>query len=444
MRVAEQEARGGRNEGIRRVVAQYALSGIGALILLGAAGVYLLERVGRREAIRNARQVAEVAGRGVAEPELTAAVLHGDATAVGRFDRIVRRGVLDGRVVRVKVWRPDGEIVYSDEHRLIGSRYPLGDDERRALATGKAKAEISDLSKRENRFERRFDKLLEVYLPISTTGGHKVLFEVYLRFSSVAANGRRIWTTFAPVLIGGLLLLYLVQVPLAWSMARGLRQGQLERERLLQRAIDASDTERRRIARDLHDGVVQSLAGVSYSLAAAADRLEGDGRPSADAVRLRQAAADTRQSMRDLRSLIVEISPPNLHEEGLGNALGDLLSSLSAAGVQTSLDVDRGLELAPDTEALVFRVAQEAVRNAGAHANAGQVALTLVADDGRTRLVVEDDGAGFSPRDLERRRTEGHVGLSLLSGLVADAGGTLEVDSKPGEGTRLTAEVPRR
>jgi signal transduction histidine kinase len=306
-------------------------------------------------------------------------------------------------------------------------------------------ADVSNLSEPENRYERSYHKLLEVYLPVKTAGGHDVLFEVYLRFSSVAANGNRIWTTFAPVLIGGLLLLYLVQVPLAWSMARGLRQGQLERERLLQRAIDASDTERRRIARDLHDGVVQSLAGVSYSLAAAADRLEGNGKPMADAAaRLRQAAADTRQSMRDLRSLIVEIAPPNLHEEGLDNALGDLLSSLDAAGVRTRLDVDRSLELAADTEALVFRVAQEAVRNAGSHARASQVSLTLVADDGRARLIVEDDGAGFSPDDLERRRAEGHVGLSLLSGLVADAGGTLVVDSKPGHGTRLTAEVPRR
>jgi len=425
-------------------VTQFLLAGLAAVLLITAASVYVVRRNASSEAVRDAREVAAIDGHAIVEPVLGDDVLAGDPAARARLDDIVRRRVLTERAVRVKVWSPDGRVLYSDEHRLIGDRFTLGTAELAAFREGRVDADVSDLTEAENRYERAYHKLLEVYLPISTTGGHKVLFEVYLRFSSVAANGRRIWTTFAPVLIGGLLLLYLVQVPLAWSMARGLRQGQLERERLLQRAIDASDTERRRIARDLHDGVVQSLAGVSYSLAAAADRLEGDGRPSADAVRLRQAAADTRQSMRDLRSLIVEISPPNLHEEGLGNALGDLLSSLSAAGVQTSLDVDRGLELAPDTEALVFRVAQEAVRNAGAHANAGQVALTLVADDGRARLAGEDDGAGFAPRDLGRRRTEGHVGLSLLSGLVADAGGTLEVDSKPGEGTRLTAEVPRR
>src|SRR2546428_777244 len=117
-----------------------------------------------------------------------------------------------------------------------------------------------------------------------------------------------------PGRVGRLLLLFLVQVPLAWSMARGLRQGQEERERLLQRAIDASDAERRRIARDLHDGVVQSLAGVSYSLAAAAERLDG-GPDGADVGRgLRQAAADTPRSQRHLGSPIIEIAPPNLHD----------------------------------------------------------------------------------------------------------------------------------
>src|SRR5205814_6728449 len=154
---------------------------------------------------------------------------------------------------------------------------------------------------------------------------------------------------------------------------------------------------RKRIARDLHDGVVQSLAGVSYSLTAAADRLQdnGDGRVEV-AASLRQAAADTRQSMRDLRSLIVEIAPPDLHEEGLDSALGELLAPLEGSGVQTSLEVDRALVLTPGTQALLYRVAQEAVRNATSHAAAGRVSLSLEASDGRVRIVVQDDGRGFS------------------------------------------------
>jgi two-component system NarL family sensor kinase len=153
----------------RRVVLQYALSGLAALILLGAAGVYLLRNVGRDEAIRNARQVAVLAGRGVVEPALTPGLLDGDPAEIARLDRVVRRGVLGTRLVRVKIWDAKGTIVYSDEHRLIGSRYPLGADELHAITTGTTEAEVSDVSRPENRFERPFDKLLEVYLRIGVT-----------------------------------------------------------------------------------------------------------------------------------------------------------------------------------------------------------------------------------------------------------------------------------
>src|SRR5205823_6043291 len=251
-----------------------------------------------------------------------------------------------------------------------------------------------------------------------------------------------IWGSFVPVMIGGLLLLFLVQVPLAWSMARGLRQGQEERERLLRRALDASDAERRRIARDLHDGVVQSLAGVSYSLAAAADRLDGEPGSGDVGVSLRQAAADTRRSMRDLRSLIVEIAPPNLHAEGLDNAVGELVAPLAAEGVETTVDIDDAAAPSADAQTLLYRVAQEAVRNVAAHAHATRLNVSLARDNGRARLVVADNGQGFPPDRLEQRREEGHLGLTLLTGLVAEAGGRLVVASTPGQGTRLEAELP--
>src|SRR4051812_49909078 len=103
------------------------------------------------------------------------------------------------------------------------------------------------------------------------------MLETCLRLSSVAASGRRIWLSFLPALVLALLLLELLQVPLAWSLLRRVQAGQLEREALLRRAVDASDAERRRIAADLHDGVVQTLASVSYGLAAVDERLAAQG-----------------------------------------------------------------------------------------------------------------------------------------------------------------------
>src|SRR5438067_928207 len=95
-----------------------------------------------------------------------------------------------------------------------------------------------------------------------------------------------------------------------------------------------------------------------------------------------------------------------------------------------------------ETQTLVYRVAEEAVRNVAAHAQATRLSVSLARDNGRARLVVADDGLGFTADRLEQRREEGHLGLTLLTGLVAEAGGRLVVDSTPGQGTRLEAEVP--
>ncbi len=186
----------------------------------------------------------------------------------------MRSRVVVDPVVRVKLWTPDGRIVYSDEHRLIGSRYSLSAEDRASFSSKEVDAEISDLGRPENRFEKRFHKLLEVYFPVHTPSGKPLLFESYIRYSSVSATGRRIWLPFLLTLIVALAVLWIVQIPLAARLERRLRARQREREELLVRAIEASDVERRRIAADLHDGAVQDLAGISYSLDVAANQAE--------------------------------------------------------------------------------------------------------------------------------------------------------------------------
>jgi signal transduction histidine kinase len=234
-------------------------------------------------------------------------------------------------------------------------------------------------------------------------------------------------------MIGALILLALIQLPLAWWLARRIERGQRERERLLRHAIEASDVERRRIAQDLHDGVVQDLAAVSYSLAAAAE-----GAPAPYDHDLRSAAAETRHGIGQLRTLLVDIYPPELHRAGLGASLADLLGSAEARGLETSLEVDPDLQLEAETEALFFRIAQEAVRNAVKHAGAQAVSVDVYATETGARLVVEDDGRGFDPSAVE---AEGHFGLRVLEDLAQEAGGELEIDSAPGAGTRVVAVV---
>jgi signal transduction histidine kinase len=355
--------------------------------------------------------------------------------------------VLLSPVVRVKIWRGDGTVLYSDEPRLIGERYHLGEDEQEARSNLGTDAELSDLRRPENRFERRFHSLREVYMGLTPVkGGSPVLFEEYLLDSSITRSRSRIFSEFAPIFGGALALLALIQMPLAASLQQRLRSGQREREQLLRQAITASETERRRIARDLHDGVVQDLAAVSYTLSSAGAGL-GDGSepPSTNGGTMRSrlaiddAGATVRQSIRQLRSLLLELYPPSLHRQGLHRAILDLLAGFEPAGVDTSMDYDEDVTLDDAHEALIYRAVQEALRNVAAHANATYVRVSLQTDDGTATLRVQDNGDGFDPVDDDRPR----FGLTMLEDLATHSGGSLELISRRGEGTTVRLTVPQ-
>jgi signal transduction histidine kinase len=417
---------------------QFILAGAAAMLIAVLAISLASRRVGEREAIVEARSESLVKAQGLVEPVLTDALLEGDPDAIEAIDDVVRDDVLSGSLVRVKIWSEDGRVLYSDEERQIGEQYELGDEELDALDAGVVEAEVSDLSKPENAFEREEGKLLEVYLPIATPSGELVLYESYFLYDTVEESGDRIWRSFAPFTIGVVVVLQLVQIPLAFSLARRLRLRQLEREDLLERAISASEHERRRIAQDLHDGVVQDLAGVSYSLAAI-----GRQRDDPNAAELEAAGDSVRSSIEALRTLLVELYPPNLAEEGLAPALADLLARARAVGLETSVDT-AGLDATIPLTAsrLVYRAVQEALRNVIAHAEATSVTVGAASEAGRVWAEVVDDGRGFDLAEASASPGGGHVGLLAMRDLVAEAGGRLEISSRPGAGTTVRIEVP--
>jgi len=385
---------------VARAVAGFAIAGLVALIGVTVATYVASRHMGTSIAVRDARRDTALIARTAIQPTLTNGLAHAEPAAVARMDAEVRSRVLDHNLVRVKIWRADGLIVYSDQHALIGSTY-------------------------------------EVYQPVRTPDGRRLLFETYFRYDEVAADGHQVWNGFWPMTLVALLGLGALQIPLAWSMARRLRSGQERQELLLRRAIDASDAERRRIASDLHDGVVQDLASVSFSLAAVKPKPDSRSRDA-----LRDAAAGTRRSIKALRSLLVEIYPPSLREAGLRAALSDLASPLSAHGIEARVDMPDDISYPSDTEAVLYRAAQEAVRNVVAHADAQHLDITLSRPDHRAVLDVTDDGVGFDLATLPDRVRDGHVGLRVLSDLVADAGGRVAVVSRPDFGTSIHVEVP--
>ena len=424
---------------VARAVATFALAGLIALAGVAIATYGVSRHAGTDAAVRDVRRDTGILARTAIEPALTDSLLAVDHSAVIAMDGEVRSRVLDHDLVRVKLWREDGTIVYSDEPRLIGTSYQLAEDDLAVFHTGAAAAGVSDLSRPENRFERSFGKLLEVYQPVHSPGRQTLLFETYFRYDAVTAGGRRAWRDFFPIMLVALVALEALQLPLAWSMARRVRAGQQRQDVLMRRAVEASDAERRRIARDLHDGVVQDLASVSYSLASIEGKVDDAGREA-----LHEAAMGTRRSIRALRSLLVEIYPPSLRDAGLRVALSDLAAPLGARGIDTDVELPDDLRFPPDVEALLYRAAHEAVRNVVAHAGAQHVHIRLSRPDHRAVLDIDDDGVGFDARASVQRPAKGHVGLRVLTELVADAGGSVDVMSRPGEGTRIHLEVPTR
>ena len=419
-----------------RPLIAFVLLGVVALALVAVPGVIVIRRLATDQALAEARQLTVVTSR-VVERRVNEGLLTGDAESLAAVATVVRDAVLHDPVVRVKIWTPEGRIVYSDASALIGSSYALGAEDVEVLRSGGVVSELSDLSRPENRSETDFGELMEVYTRIEAPDGTPLLFETYQRASTIADRRRELAATFAPVLIATLAALALLEIPLAWAFGRRVRMAARDRERLMQRAIESSDRERRRIAGDLHDGPVQELVGLSMRLSAAAETV-GD---PASSTTLRDTASSVRGSVRTLRSAIVGIYPPNLRQAGLTAALSDLVARLDPQGIEATLEVETGAGFGPVTDELLYRAAQEALRNVEAHAGAAHVRLVVRHESDRAVMEIIDDGRGIAPDDADRARAEGHMGLSILSDIVRDGGGILTVRPNANGGTVVHVET---
>jgi two-component system NarL family sensor kinase len=407
-------------------VARFAMAGLVAAVVLAALTGVLAREAGAVEATRSFERLAAVIAGGVIAPRVTPELLAGDPTALERLGRASRQLQASGPLVDVSVRDADGTVLWAARPGTTGTAAPLGADQQRALATGSV---VSDTG----------DDMITASVGVRDAAGTPRLVELSERYDDVAANARTVWQHIAPASLGALLLLELVQVPLAWGLARRVRRHQEAEAMLLQAALDASDAERRRIAGEVHDDVVPGLAAMTYDLDAA--RLaQPDGQPTAAV--LTRTADGLRGSMRQLRALLADLSPSRLPDAGLGAGLGIVAARTEARGVRVDLSApDLGDVPRPAAE-VVFRCAQEALRNVVAHSGAESVEMLVTLDAEEVCLVVDDDGRGFDGDRLAHSEETGHLGLHALADLVADAGGSLTASSAPGQGTRLVVRVP--
>jgi signal transduction histidine kinase len=208
-------------------------------------------------------------------------------------------------------------------------------------------------------------------------------------------------------------------------------QAQLEQVRASRaRIVEAGDAERRKLERDLHDGAQQRLVTLSLALGMARDRAKGAD-PDLESL-IASASKEAREALLELRELARGIHPAVLTETGLAGAVQALAERSPVATAITCVPPGR---FPAAIEATAYFVVSEALANVAKHAQADAAKVAIRQPPGRLVVQVTDDGRGGA-------RYEGGSGLRGLADRVASVGGVLRIDSPPGSGTRLEADIP--
>lgn len=421
---------------VRRALVRHAmLTGLVALVLsvVMFAGVWT---IARNESLRTAQQVAtQVAD---AMTVSLSARDYGQPLS-GRHDEMVRElapFLRSGMVHRVKVWIAEGlraRVVFSDEPRNEGDVRTFSTALAARLDAGEAVAETVPRDD-EHRFETVEDReLVEVHLGFTDAAGSTMRLEVYVPVDVESAS-RHAAAVLLPLMLGGLLALGLLTIPITVALARRMERERVERHEALRYGLAASELERRELAQQLHDGVIQDLAGTGMLLDAirrAADR-GGHGQL------LDRAHQLVEKDVRVLRGLATELLPPAPTGTDLRAALVELADQLRGGSPvpAVTVEVEPSEPTAAAAVTLLHQVARELLRNALRHGAARCVEVHVRPAGCGLELTVADDGVGFDP---DHPPETGHLGLQLVRRSVEDAGGTLTIDSAQGCGTTVTA-----
>lgn len=203
----------------------------------------------------------------------------------------------------------------------------------------------------------------------------------------------------------------------------------------VRRVVAAQEEERRRLALELHDETGQALTSILLGLKAI-----GTAKTKQEA---EQAEADVRslvvQALQDVRALAVELRPSALDDFGLAAAVERLAQTFEErSGIETTAQATLEGRLPPEVETVLYRVVQEALSNVVKHAEADHVSIVISQRDGRVAATIDDDGRGFAESGVR----EEALGLLGMRERLALVGGTLQIESTPGAGTTIAAQVP--
>ncbi len=221
------------------------------------------------------------------------------------------------------------------------------------------------------------------------------------------------------------------------SLHSKLAEREEAMERFAEQIVLLGETERRRLAGEIHDGISQRIVSLSFHLSAAADAITSD--PAGAAEQIARAQELAAGALDETRHAIAGLRPPVLDDLGLAASLESLARSTPLPNVQVNTV---STSLPEHVETAVYRIAQEALQNVLKHASAAHVHLRLSVAPSAVLLEISDDGTGFDPATATERTGPVGYGLQGMQQRAELLGGQLTADSSPGRGTVVRLRVP--
>ena len=386
------------------------------------------------------------------------------------LDRVFVEGPLRRKVVRFKLWDPDGRILYSNDHDgsdhgQLGRRFAV-DGLLAAAFAGAVQSRISDLDEPDNASERaHWPELIEVYVPLRTgaNGGVTAVAEFYHSMenlgSEIRAAKQRSWL-LVTVATAAMYLLLLGMVRRANTtivdqqrdLSRQLEQlrttlGENERMRgqlreAVARTTALNEQFLHRVAADLHDGPAQEIALALMRLEALGEARSGgrviEGNTSHDFETIYRAL---NASLAELRNMASGLGMPKIADLSLADTVRRAVCDFEdKSGTTVQLEVDDALDEAPlAVRITVYRLLQESLTNGWLHARGAAQQVRARRAGGQALIEVADQGPGFVPQAAFE---SGRLGLAFMRERVRLLGGFFEVASDPGSGTRILARLP--
>ena len=368
---------------------------------------------------------------------------------------------LDSRVVAIKIWRPDGTIVYSTMPQIIGRRFPKTPRFQTALA-GEAAAEFDSLEDDENVLERDLGKsVIEIYVPMreATTGRIIAVAEFYEAADPLYADLRSA-RIYSWVVVGGLGALMIAAFQGVFQRAENTIISQqavlenrvedlastLEQDSQLREAIAVAGKRRaeaderflRRVGADLHDGPAQLIGLALLRLDVLRSHIKHNARAAGEERNIRESLVD---ALSDIRNISSGLALPELETMTIEDSV---FLAVRNHERRTGTSVQLTMNEMPDFSNLaaktcIYRFVQEGLNNAYRHAGGKQQVASLEFDGDDAIVIVKDGGAGGV--DLGKLAKHEGLGLKGLRDRIESLGGRLEIDSKPGRGTKLVMQL---